>query len=183
VSAFLKWTPGFFCLLLLRFLPLFTLAQPQKSVLWNYWCFALPGTLAESNVKRKLQRESTFNSSRIQKTRLVAWDLNISNSDLPNQSSTTLRFGMLTPQTPLTRSSVEMDHTTESDTHIERENVRERDEEWFQLLWDCSLCQYLPSYLGTLSKGGGTEMPEGSTFDHSRTPDYHGKGQILCWNP
>ena len=43
--------------------------------------FALPGTLAESKVKRKLQLwELTFNSSHIQKTHLAAWDLNISNT-------------------------------------------------------------------------------------------------------
>jgi len=36
VSAFLRQTPGFFNLLLLRFLALFALAQPQKSVLLNY---------------------------------------------------------------------------------------------------------------------------------------------------
>jgi len=36
VSAFLRQTPGFFNLLLLRFLALFALAQLQKSVLLNY---------------------------------------------------------------------------------------------------------------------------------------------------
>jgi len=37
LCTFLRWTPGFFALLLSRFFGLFTLAQPQKSVLWNYW--------------------------------------------------------------------------------------------------------------------------------------------------
>ena len=39
--------------------------------------FALPGTLAEKKLQRKSQRESKFDSSHIQKTRLSEWNLNL----------------------------------------------------------------------------------------------------------
>src|SRR6266508_5574600 len=64
--------------------------------------FALPGTVAESKLQWKSQRESSFNRSNIQKTSLATWDLNTSISSLPNQSSTMFAHGMPTPQTPLT---------------------------------------------------------------------------------
>ncbi|KAF8955296.1 hypothetical protein BDZ97DRAFT_1858583, partial [Flammula alnicola] len=64
--------------------------------------FALPGTLAEDKLLRRSQRESTFQCSNIQKTRLSEWDLSISNTaPLPGPSSTSIAYGMPTPQTPL----------------------------------------------------------------------------------
>jgi hypothetical protein len=64
--------------------------------------FALPGTLAERKAQRKSQRELNFNSSHVQKTRLAEWDLNTpSTSASLLRSSTTIVYGMPTPQTPL----------------------------------------------------------------------------------
>ena len=82
--------------------------------------FALPGTVAESKLQRKSQRESSFNRSNIQKTSLATWDLNTSISSLPNQSSTMFAHGMPTPQTPLT--SLGMGHTMETDGYVETAN-------------------------------------------------------------
>ena len=69
------WTSGFFYLLLLRFLPLFTLAQPPKSVLWNYWCNSL--TYSERDTPRAFQPYSTaIGSSKYWSTSNVsAWSV------------------------------------------------------------------------------------------------------------
>ena len=82
--------------------------------------FTLPGTVAESKLQQKSQRESSFNRSNIQKTSLATWDLNTSISSLPNQSSTMFAHGMPTPQTLLT--SLGMGHTMETDGYVETAN-------------------------------------------------------------
>jgi hypothetical protein len=78
-------------------------APPQTSTV----IFALPGTLAEEKMLRRSRNESR---SKVQKTRLSDWNLNISDHDtssssLPYPSSTTtsIAYGMPTPlaQTPL----------------------------------------------------------------------------------
>ena len=78
--------------------------------------FALPGTLAERKLQQKSQRESNF---KVQKTRLSEWDLNApSTSALPTQSSTTIAFGMPTPQTP--SSLLDTSRMVESEAYMER---------------------------------------------------------------
>ncbi|KAF8957735.1 hypothetical protein BDZ97DRAFT_1844894 [Flammula alnicola] len=79
--------------------------------------FALLGTLAEDEDKllRKSQREPTFQSSNVQKTRLSDWDLNISNTaPLLDPSSTSIAYGMPTPQTPL--NMLDLGYAMELDT-------------------------------------------------------------------
>ncbi|KAF8950849.1 hypothetical protein BDZ97DRAFT_1865324 [Flammula alnicola] len=76
--------------------------------------FALPGTLAEDKLLRRSQRESTFQSSNIQKMRLSEWDLSVSNTaPLPGPSLTSIAYGMLAPQTPL--NMVDFGYAMESD--------------------------------------------------------------------
>ncbi|KAF8954830.1 hypothetical protein BDZ97DRAFT_1862647 [Flammula alnicola] len=79
--------------------------------------FALPGTLAEDKLLRKSQRESSFNSSNVSKTRLSEWDLNVSNAGpLPAQSSTSIAYGMPTPQTPW--NLLDIGHTMDLETGV-----------------------------------------------------------------
>jgi len=63
--------------------------------------FALPGTLAEDKLRRKSQRESSFNNSKILKTRLSEWNLNLSSAGpLSDSITTSIANGMPTSQTP-----------------------------------------------------------------------------------
>ena len=78
--------------------------------------FALPGTAAERKLQRKSQQESSFH---VQKTHLSKWDLNMpATSAQPSQSSTTVAYGMPTPETPL--SLPDMDITMETTAHTDR---------------------------------------------------------------
>ena len=97
-------------------------SKQQENVPPTTTSFALPGTVADSQLQRKLQRESSFNSSHIQKTRLTTWDLNTSStSALPNRISTISTCGMTTPQTPSSPAEI-LGHTTEADACMERKS-------------------------------------------------------------
>ena len=68
--------------------------------------FALPGSLAEDKLR-----------SNIQKTRLSKWNLNIpGHSFLPGPSSTSIAYGMPTPQTPLNMLGSSLGYMAELDT-------------------------------------------------------------------
>lgn len=88
--------------------------------------FALPGTIADNKLQRKLQRQSTFNSLGIQKSRLAEWDVNLppSTSALSAQNSTMIAYGLPTPET---RWSPEIGDAIEAEAYEERENYGAQD--------------------------------------------------------
>jgi hypothetical protein len=90
--------------------------------------FALPGTIADNKLQRKLQRQSTFNSLGIQKSRLDEWDVNLlsSTSALSIQNSTTIAYGLPTPETLL--NPLEIDDAMETEAHEESENYGAQDD-------------------------------------------------------
>ena len=63
--------------------------------------FALPGTIADNKLQRKLQQQSTFNSLHIQKSRLAEWSVGLppSTSAQSIQNSTTIAYGLPTTET------------------------------------------------------------------------------------
>jgi len=89
--------------------------------------FALPGTIADNKLQRKLQRQSTFNSLGIQKSRLTEWDVNLppSTSALSIQNSTTIAYDLPTPDTLLNPLDLEMDDAMESEAYEENYGAQE----------------------------------------------------------
>ncbi|KIJ95733.1 hypothetical protein K443DRAFT_11181 [Laccaria amethystina LaAM-08-1] len=81
--------------------------------------FALPGTLEKQKLQWKSQQGSSSNGLHVRKTHLSKWDLNMpATSAQPSQSSTTVAYGMPTPQTPL--SLLDIDVTMETEAHMDR---------------------------------------------------------------
>lgn len=76
-------------------------------------------TLAERKFQRKSQQGSSSNGLHVRKAHLFKWDLNMpATSAQPSQSSTTVAYGIPTPQTPL--SLPDMDVTMETEAHMDR---------------------------------------------------------------